>query len=264
MKTKDYILFESQTIKINEKSLKNIQSTELLFELMLSIVSQSHFSHKKEKHLLECFITYHYDKEKLHEKHFFDILLIHCVRLNHFDLVQYLLDCPSLNPRLSVDSFMGWRKLWSKSSKEQLYLSKSHTSPLDMAVTQANVKMFNYLLKKSNLDVQFRQVSLERFTKELIASITHDEVEKNEILINFSQALFEQTPNKMPEFIGYYNKYVEFYDLKELIKAIRYEHKLLNLDKIIHFAQQISSLVEKKQLEKNMTPSPVKRSKMKI
>lgn len=272
MKNKEYISFKNQIIKLDQNSLKNLQSSEALFEVMYHLTTNQHFSYKKEKQLLQLLVDFHYDKKELHEKQFFDVLLLHTIRLNHFEVVQSLIK--KTHPSLNLNTLTYGNKIWPKymSSRTRIIdwkMQRQSLTPLAMAVCVNNNNMFKYIIEKSDFHFQLSKkvnfpFPLEYVTENLIASITSETFEKNEMLKLFVQNLFEKTPEKMEGFILYYEKHCQYYDLTETIRSIYHDNKVLNLEKIKAFPEQFVSFFEKKQLEHLLSEEKTVKKRMKI
>lgn len=265
MKSKDYISYKNQIIKLDPKTLKNLKDSEILFKVLYYVAVEQPFSPKKEKNVIQYLVDSHYDKAELHEKKFFNILLLHAIKLNHFEVVQSI-----INKNQSLDmmnKFIFGSDLWPSYSYNIDWQRKrvSYT-PLVMAASIKNQKMFKFILDKSDIMLQTKtnQFPLEQFTEDLIASITHDSFGQNEMLMNFTQEVFNKCPDKMDKFIAHYENFAKFYDLSELIKTISIERKNLDTEKIKNFSNEFVSFFEKKQLEKALFEEKTIKKRMKI
>jgi hypothetical protein len=264
MKSKDYISYKNQAIKLDPKTLKNLKEPEVLLKVLDYVAVEQPFSFKKEKSLIQFLIDVHYDNKELHEKKFFSILLLHAIKLNHFDVVQNLLNKNSSND--IMNKFIRGNEIWtSYNSHVDWERKRLSYTPLVMAASVRNAKMFKFILDKSDFtsQVKMQQFPLEQITEDLIASITHDTFEKNEILMNFTQAIFYNCPEKMDKFIQYYDVYKN-YDLTEMIKSVSVENKKLDMNKVKNFSNEFVSYFEKIQLEKILQEEKSQKKRMKI
>lgn len=152
-----------------------------------------------------------------------------------------------------MNTFIWGNDIWSNfNSNVDWQRRRLSYTPLVMSSYVRNAQMFKLILEKSDLTIQMKtnQFPLEQITEYLIASITHDTFEKNEMLMNFTQKIFYSSPDKMDKFVSYYNFYQD-YDLNKIIKTIRVDNKKLDLNKIKNFSNEFVSYFEKIQLERS-------------
>src|SRR5579875_1198281 len=155
MKSKDYISHNNKDIKLDPKNLKSIQDPTILLKILHYVAIEQPFSPKKEKMLLQHIVDFHYDKAKLHEANFFRIFLLHVIKLNHFEIVQDLVKKNLFSD--TMNKFLHGHDIWpSFNSHIDWQRKRLSYTPLIMASSVKNPKMFEFILNHSDLALQIK------------------------------------------------------------------------------------------------------------
>lgn len=251
MALNESIYLNSSFIDANQKNLNKIKSTHLIIDLAFQLCTHTTMTHEKQEKRLKSFIHYYYDKKELHQEKLFEKLFLHCVRLNQFSLVKYLLESPYLDKHIKINTCLNDRDLYP-TAELQLFqkISKTNVNALSLAISVKNNDMFDYILEKIDLKKTLHLIPIETLAQQFLRHLESRVFDNNHKLLKFTTKLnCEEYKHYLNEFNQKFKDLVEFYDLKDYVDILYKKKNPKNYDSMYQFPDLLISLTEKSRLE---------------